>query len=406
MRKNLLMMAAMLAMTAMPLHAENDELADNSKESEFVSEEKLEEGFLTHYLNEAVAKGMNAADAATEVEYGRKITKYVSAPKFGAYFIGKYDYTDKDGTNTNGGFSQRYIRLYVDGTILGDFAYRVQLQTNNASFHVKDFFLEWQKYKEFRVKIGQFKRAFTFENPMNPWDVGAGEYSQAIKMLAGMGDYCGEPAASGGRDQGLQVQGDLFPVGNDGHRLVHYQLMVANGQGVNTSDTNKKKDIIGTIQFQPVKGLFLGFFGWSGDYTEAVNFNGVTKNVTVGRNRYAISGKYDANDWTVRAEYIHSTGHRIKDYSNTTNTFSGNGKADAWYATVGIPCTPWLKTFVKYDVYRSTAEWGSARSMYSIIPHFQLHKNLMFQLQYNYVNDRLAADRHYNEIWCETYVRF
>ena len=47
------------------------------------------------------------------------------------------------------------------------------------------------------------------------------------------------------------------------------------------------------------------------------------------------------------------------------------------------------------------------KTMYSVAPNFQLHKNLMFQLQYNYVNDKSSSvDSHYNEVWVETYVRF
>ncbi len=367
---------------------------------EFASDEKLEEGFITSHINHAISNGIDNASAALGNDYklSRSLTEYASAPKFGGYFIGKYDYSDHKGQETNGGFSQRLIRLYVDGTILGDFAYRIQLQASNDKFHVKDYFVEWQRHKEFKVKVGQFKRAFTFENPMNPWDVGTGDYALATKKLAGMGDYCGEPSTCGGRDQGIQVQGDLFPCHSDGHRYLHYQLAMYNGQGINTSDANKKKDFIGTVQFQPIKGLYIGLFGWTGNYTS----NGIT----VDRNRYAFSAKYDKNDWTARAEYIHSQGHKISEYNSADNTFSGRGKADAWYVTVGIPCTSWLKTYVKYDTYRDQANWDSAKSIYSIAPNIQIHKNLMLQIQYNHVHDRSTSDRDYNEIWAETYIRF
>lgn len=369
---------------------------------EFLSEEHLEEGFLTHYVNKAVENGMADIDKAAENEYGRKVTGYVSAPKFGGYFIGKYSYSNLKGAHSGDGFSQRLIRLYVDGTILKDFAYRIQVQTNNTSFHMKDFYVEWQKYKTFRVKIGQYKRAFGFENPMNPWDVGVGDYSQLTKKLTGHSDYIGaETSSNGGRDQGLQVQGDLLPIGKDRHCLLHYQLMVANGQGINSADADSRKDLLGTVQVQPVRGLFLGLFGWTGSYTA----NGVT----VDRNRYMLSAKYDRDDWTLMAEYAHSAGHKVSDYvkaADGTYSVSGSGEADAWYVTVGVPCTDWLKTYVKYDAYRDDATWGTAKSIYSVCPNFQLHKNLMFQLQYNYVHDRTLDKSDYSEVWLETYVRF
>ena len=199
---------------------------------------------------------------AQELQYGRNVSDFASAPKFGGYAIGKYTYTDQAGQNGGNGFSQRLIRAYVDGTILNDFKYRVQVQVNNASFHVKDYFVEWAHWKEFSVKVGQYKRAFLFENPYNPWNVGFGDYSQVTKKFAGMGDYNGEGSSTGGRDQGIQIQGDVLPMGDGSYRLIHYQLQLMNGQGINTADANSSKDIIGTLQVQPIKDLYIGAFGW------------------------------------------------------------------------------------------------------------------------------------------------
>lgn len=404
-----LLLSLLCSIPFMPMHADNIEEESTAASAattteEFMSDERLEEGFLTHYLNSSVARGLSGSQASADERptFGRTVTKWVSAPKFGGYVVGTYKYNDEDGKHGGDGFNARYLRLYVDGTILGDFNYRVQIQVASGTPHVKDFFVEWAHWKEFKVKIGQFKRAFTFEDPYNPWDVGTGDYSQLTKYLSGMGDYCGEPSTAGGRDQGIQIQGDLFPIGKDKHRLVHYQVMVANGQGINTGDANGNKDVMGTLQFQPVKNLFVGMFLWKGRYTAG--------NTTVGRNRWAVGAKYETSGWSARAEYAHNTGHRISDYAGTdmqgNEIWNGTGEADAWYATVGIPCTPWLKTYLKYDAYRNQGTNASLKSIYSICPNFQIHKNLMLQIQYNYVNDKTAKDKHHNEIWAETYFRF
>ena len=368
-------------------------------------------GFLTGMLNNAIEKALPQNDPIDEkVVYGRSTVKWASAPKFGGYAIGKYAYSGKDDGKNNGSnsFSARLIRAYVDGTILKDFKYRLQVEMQNDAPgpHVKDFFVSWSHWKELEIKIGQFKRAFSFENPYNPWDVGVGDYSQLVKKLAGFSDYIGTEASNtGGRDQGIQVQGDVLPVGKDKHRLFHYQLGVYNGQGINHADANKQKDVIGTFQVQPIKDLYVGFFGWTGNAT--YKKDKVSK--TVRRERYAFGLKYEHKDWTVRGEYAHSTGHSLKVLKDETEySISGPGSADAWYATVGVPCTKWLKVYAKYDVFRDGGQWGKSTSIYSICPNFQLHKNLMFQLQYNFVNDRtLAAGKHnYNELWVETYFRF
>ena len=348
----------------------------------------------------------SAATAQNDVQYGRKVTDYTSTPKMGGYVIAKYAMTDQEEQTKFNGLSQRMVRLYVDGTILTDFKYRVQVQVNNASFHMKDYFIEWAHWKEFSVKVGQYKRAFLFENPYNPWDVGFGDYSQIIKKFSGMGDYCGEASSNGGRDQGLQIQGDLFPVSADGHRLVHYQLQMMNGQGINTADANSNKDFIGTIQIQPIKDLYIGAFGWLGKYNGTKKISDAEQyNVTVDRNRWAVSAKYEHNSWSARAEYANSKGHKISEYDATDGTFSGAGKADGWYTALGVPVNDWLKVYTKYDVYRDQASAESMRTMYSIAPNFQIHKNLMLQLQYNYVDNK-SASSHWNELWAEFYVRF
>lgn len=329
------------------------------------------------------AEGASNASEQQRPLLGRTLSSYASTPKFGGYFIGKYAYTDQEGQHGGEGFSQRFIRAYVDGTILDDFKYRVQVQVNNSAMHMKDYFVEWSHWAELAVKAGQYKRAFLLENPYNPWDVGAGDYSQIARQLAGIGDKDGT-VANGGRDQGIQLQGDLFPSRRDGHRFLHYQLQMMNGQGINSADANGRKDFIGTLQFQPIRDLSFAVFGWTGNYVAA---DGTTQD----RNRWAASVSYKRSGWVARAEYAHSQGHL---------------HADGWYATVGVPCTPWLTLYTKYDAYRSRKTWGSMKTIYSIVPNVQIHKNLLFQVQYNRVHDRSLASSGCNEVWGEMYVRF
>lgn len=384
MKKSLLLLSA----CALSLHLSAEELETEGS------------GFLTSMLNEAIENSMEAdpqhheghgphhpeKGAPAKMIFGRKVTEFASAPKFGGYYIGKYSYTDQDGKHGGDGLTQRLVRLYVDGTIFKDFKYRIQIQANNSTAYMKDVYLEWARYKEFSIKVGQYKRAFGFENPMNPWDISTGDYALITKKLTGHGDYLGEASASGGRDQGIQVQGDLFPM-KDGHRLIHYQLGLWNGQGINTADKDGKKDLIGTFQVQPIKNLYLGFFGWAGNWVDA---NGVSYD----RNRYAFGVKYEDNGWTARAEYMHG------------ESDLGKVNADGWYVIGGMPITDWCKLSAQYQCYREGKEWGNSQNVFSLIPSFQLHKNLMFQVQYNYNDNRGAADKHYNELWGEIYFRF
>jgi len=391
MRKIILIAAVLFSATAWSAVEEDNTTILPT--SEFGDEETLSTGIINYLIDSKTAP---AAAAKEKPAYGFDLTGFASKPKVGAYIISGYKYNDQDGANDGPGFNARLIRAYVDGSILNDFKYRIQIEINGNP-HIKDFYLEWAKYKEFSVKIGQFKRAFTFENPMNPWDVGVGDFSQVVKKLTGMGDRVGE-ATTGGRDQGLQVQGDLLPISADRHRLIHYQLAIYNGNGINKADNNARKDIIGTLQLQPIRNLFIGVFGWKG------NWNNGT--VTVNRNRYAIGAKYDSNNWSARTEYVHSSGHKPSEYVKETGGWLGTGEADAFYATLGVPVAKWLKVYLKYDQYRDQATADTRHTIYSIASNFRLHKDLNLQLQYNYHDDKTSADQKYNELWLMTYVRF
>ncbi len=365
---------------------------DNNTDSDFMSEEKLEEGFVTSYINRSIENAMQAQTAkAEELKYGRAVTGFVSAPKFGGYVIGRYQYSDQYGKKGGAGFNQRLVRFYVDGTILKDFAYRIQVQTNNDSFHMKDFFVEWKKYGFFKIKAGQFKRAFGFENPMNPWDISTGDYSLMTKYLTGHSDYLGadvKGSANGGRDLGIQIQGDFLPVGKDNHMLFHYQVMVSNGTGINTSDTDGKKDITATFQVQPIKGLFIGAFGWKGTF-DAKDSAG--KAVNHSRNRYAFGAKYDNAGYVFRSEYAHGQ--------------SDLGNCEAFYAVAGAPLNDWFKVSAQYQ-WANNEMKGQKQTILSVIPEFQIHKNLKLQLQYNFNNNNYGSEKHFNELWAELYFRF
>lgn len=332
-------------------------------------------------------------------KYSYKQTGFASVPKVGGYIIGGYKYSDLPTANGGPGFNCRLIRLYVDGSIFNDFKYRIQFQANGTSPHVKDFFIEWAHWKEFSIKMGQFKRAFTFENPMNPWDVGVGDFSLLVQKFAGMGDRLGE-ANMGGRDVGIQIQGDLFPIGEKKYRLLHYQLGVYNGQGINVADVNRAKDIIGTIQFQPIPGLFIGAFGWTGSWVKpAVAATATSPAVPAQeykRQRISAGLKYDYDNWTVRAEYATAIGGEVAE----------SGAADAFYVTVGVPVLPWLKVYAKWDEFRAAGTPESAHDLISACLNFRLHKNLNFQVEYRYHNNKILANPQYNEVWLMGYIRF
>lgn len=340
-------------------------------------------------------------------------TEVFSKPKFSGYAIGQYQYSSQHGAESNS-FNLRMIRMSLSGRILGDFAYLLQGQVNGNtstlgdSPRMVDVYIEWQKLPFLKIKAGQFKRPFTFENPMNPIDQGFMGYSQNVSKLAGFNDRVGEHS-SNGRDIGVQVQGDLIKTAS-GRTLLHYQVGVFNGQGINTKDVDNRKDVISGAWVMPVEGLRIGAFGWTGSYAR----KGADGVKSLSKNRYAISGEYVFDDWTFRSEYIHSTGYGFKTvYNQSTdakadevNTAAGN-KSDGFYALAIAPVIKEkLHVKARYDLYRPQADWNTSKTYYEVGVDYMFAENLQINLEYAFVNDR-SLDRHnYSMIDTQLSFRF
>lgn len=353
--------------------------------------------------------------------------------KFSGYVMSQYQYSDQDSKESNS-FNIRMVRMALEGRLMKDFYWKVQLQANGntsdlgSSPRMVDAFAEWQKYEAFKIKAGQFKRPFTFENPMHPITQGFMGYSQNVSKLAGFSDRAGEHA-SNGRDIGVQIQGDLIK-NAAGRNLLHYQVGVFNGQGTNHKDVDQRKDVIGGIWVAPIKGLRIGAFGWTGssarkgtwDVTDAnhnvvKNEDGSVKTQTgvrsLSKNRYAFSAEYAANDWTVRSEYIHSQGYGFtKSLTSGKETdcnvnYAAGDQADGFYALMIAPViSKKLYAKARYDLYRPRAEWGTSRTQYEIGANYWIGKSIMIGAEYARINDRSLAKPDYNMIDVEFDVKF
>ena len=325
------------------------------------------------------------------------LPSWIQNVKLSGYGMVQYQASDKTAKEENG-FQLRLVRLALEGRIEQDWYWKMQLQVNGntstlgSSPRIVDVFAEWQKYKFFMVKAGQFKRPFTFENPMHPITQGFMSYSQPVSKLAGFGDRTGEQA-SNGRDIGVQVQGDVLPINN--RPWLHYQLGVFNGEGINTKDADNRKDVIGGLWLMPVQGMRVGVFGWTGSRA------GVG-----GKDRYAVSADYQKNDYTFRAEYIHSKGLG-KDVRD-------GDQADGFYALGIVPVIKnKLHAKARYDVYRNEATWGIRKINYEVGIDYLFTKNLQVNVEYARVNehtrnyDNLTIGRYnYNLVDVELDFRF
>lgn len=309
-----------------------------------------------------------------------------------------------------------------------------------------DLFAEWQKYEYFKVKIGQFKNPFTFENPMHPIDQGFMGYSQNVSKLAGFSDRAGEHA-SNGRDIGLQFQGD-FLKNTNGRNLLHYQIGVFNGQGTNTKDVDQQKNVIGGVWVMPVSGMRIGAFGWTGSYARKGTWNDdeqgniIYKKDAAGnsvldkdgkpvketfsgtrslnQNRYAFSFEYKKDGWTVRSEYIHSTGKAFA--KSITNFNDANAKDCNLNAKIGdkaqgvyglviaplaqLPKNSRIDVKARYDMYQPNGKSNMQRTQYEAGLNFHIGKRISILTEYALINDKTLAKHNYSMADAEICFRF
>ena len=357
-----------------------------------------------------------------------ELPQWVKNIKFSGYGILQYQGMDpyKKGKDENGNpileknssnsFNLRLARFIMDGKI-GDFDWRVQIQGTNATgpgqptVQLVDLYTEWRRFPEFKIRAGQFKRAFTFENPTNPVTQGWRSYADIINKLSAFGDRTGEKA-SGGRDIGIQLSGDLFPNAS-GRRVLHYQIGVYNGEGVNEKDKDNRKDIIGGLWVMPIKGVRIGAFGWTGSRGDMLDPITGTKR-SIEKNRYAFSAEYDKDGYTFRAEYIHSQGWGAASPGNNVREidYSKGDKADGWYVFGIVPIIK-NKLFAKarYQTYRSQKDWATSVNQIECGLNYFFTKNLELHLEYSRVNDRsietlTEAKHNYNLIDMQMAFRF
>lgn len=385
---------------------------------------------------------LTTVSASAQKKQTIELPSWLSNVKLSGYGMIQYQYSGQKNAESNS-FNIRMGRIALEGRIADDFYWKTQIQFNGntsnlgSSPRMVDLFAEWQKYEYFKVKIGQFKNPFTFENPMHPIDQGFMGYSQNVSKLAGFSDRAGEHA-SNGRDIGLQLQGDFLKNAN-GRNLLHYQIGVFNGQGTNTKDVDNQKNVIGGVWVMPVSGMRIGAFGWTGSYARKGNWTetvadptsnvtpGATKEIThtnevrsLNQNRYAFSFEYKKDGWTVRSEYIHSTGKAFaKSITNfndanakdcSLNEKIGN-KAQGVYGLVIAPLAQLPKNSridikARYDMYQPNGKNNMQKTQYEAGLNFHIGKRITILTEYALINDKTLAKHNYSMADAEFCFRF
>lgn len=276
-------------------------------------------------------------------------------PRISGFVQTGYEWSENAST-----FFIKRVRLSFSGDITPKFDYRVQLEL--VSPRIVDAYVRYRPFTALNVQVGEFKLPFSIENTeYSPPYCELIEQPLAVRRLVGVDD-------ASGRDIGAMLSGGF--IHREGYSIINYDLGVFNGEGINTIDLNKSKDIVARLELRPVRGLLIsGSYHW-GEY---------------GKNylkyvRYAAGASYDRGAVVVRSEYI----------GGTTGELDSGG----WYALAGWRVTRSLMPVMRYDMFREdTALSASRQTNYTVGLQWVPLKHLRCQLNYtyeDYADDEIA----------------
>ncbi len=139
------------------------------------------------------------------------------------------------------------MRMGVMGTIPYDFSYYALLEmspfiNSTEKIFLIDAFVTYNRYPNFRISAGSFKKPFGQELSMACSGLYTIERSKFVNEFTGPVN----------RDFGLMILG-----GSDTTRF-EYQVALMNGTGLGVLDNNNFKDLYGRFLFRPVKFVTVG----------------------------------------------------------------------------------------------------------------------------------------------------
>jgi len=249
-------------------------------------------------------------------------------PKISGLVDLRYQYSTEAANYSTGrnGFDVRRIYLDFKGNATTELSYRVQLDFATSP-KILDAYVEWKPSKYIGLQAGQFKTAYTLENPYSPTNLETSDNSQVISKL--ITDY-----SNNARDIGLVLNGNFFQ--KEGYSIIEYKVGLLNGNNINTTDNNKTKDVFGILLIHPLKSLTFDASDYRGQYgVETAKYD---------RNRTSFGARYDDGKLLVRSEYV----------AGEIGTTQANlKKASGYYVSAAYYITAKIQPVLKYDFYQN-----------------------------------------------------
>ena len=337
-----------------------------------------------------------AQQKSSDIDWTKDFTSRIT---LNGYAQGGWSYQDPNGKPQNA-YNLKRTLLWAKARITDRWSF---LFMHDFSSVVQEFYTDYRlsKGNEMTVRLGQFKHSYTMENPLSPTMLELVDvYSQAVLYLAGEGP---DPlnGVNYGRDMGLEVYGDLAK------GVLHYELALMSGQGINRKDLNNQKDFIAKLELRPMPGFRIVTSGYLGTGC-AVGTAAWNPEIAVGdnykRNRYSVGAEYKTQAYT-GSKYKEARPASIR--AEWLGGQDGNVGSRGGYVTTCIPVVDALDIVASGETFdRNTKVEGWDQTNLTVGLQYWFFKKCRMQLQYTrcMCGDEIGKD--YNWLQAQVQVAF
>jgi phosphate-selective porin OprO/OprP len=286
------------------------------------------------------------------------------ALQISAYTQARYQLLEEKGKND--GFDIRRAYVDIKGNISPYWAYRQQTDFATSP-KIMDAQADLKIYDYLNFTIGQQTLPFSLNNTTSNTKLELGDRVQAVEAFSSRkGDVLGD---NNGRDIGITLYGSLLKIKD--LALVDYRFGIFNGSGINKTDLNEAKDVVGRLLFHPIKSLDLGgsyYYGWTPD--SALLNNGTTANQLGLRQRIGFEANFEYNIFNVKGEYLLAQDGKINK--------------SGFYAQAVVSIIPGkLQVVGRYDIYdKNTDNTGDGVTNITAGINLIFNTNALLQIAY------------------------
>ncbi len=277
-----------------------------------------------------------------------------SSVKLNGYVQVRYTHYWDTGTD---GFRIRRARLGFKGEILKNVNFKLQVDGARSPI-LLDAAVEISSIPYATLSFGQFKVPFSQENLTSSSALDLVNRTQTVEQLCPAQDI-----GAAGRDIGVTVHGKFS--------IVEYTLGVFNGSGINRTDMNDQKDMVGRLVFRPFNFFTLGVSHYIGDQR-------IFGGAHMDRDRTGVDVFLSKGPAFLKGEYIFA-----RDYQY---------ERSGWYVRGAYSFIPEkLQALINYDSYDlGLALAGNRRDVLTLGVNWYFSQKTKLQINYAHHRDEFS----------------